>query len=475
MNDDYGPVKFPDYGEPDEDYYDEPDDYYDEPDEDEEDIALSHGDFINGATYSFPFQLEIPSDLNALLSVDKTGSSSDADGSYKTKMWSKVWPNVKPDLIDPAQAAADYYLLFALTNNSFVQFEPMEYPSSDDIQLAGEILEADQKVIDQQKLLAEDKKVNDPRFILTELGGLADAKYRQMVYQLDSCFREYVHLACGGELRHHQSCNESLGAYRRGAWVKWFYIYEQNGPEALLQMADLFEEFSGSSYGGPPWANAARILYQRETGTLGPDEFTTMELFIDRVFTLEHNGGCFLNKLDWVNLRKGREAIHSRHFAEMKDTVLNAHASNPTNIDMLLGYASQEVIDLTLQYLKVANDFNIDIIGTWHGKKSVTFTMTEPVAPKSNIEKDSSGGVIDWSETENLVSSGTVDQDDILHSLELALEKADSFVGNKIDAELMGDTIDLPLYSPQVPPLSTLSWGKMANYYGETIEEGESE
>lgn len=419
-----------DYDEPDYDSYD-----YDDEDEPDDQVYLDDNDFVNGATHSFPFLLEIPADLNNLLALDKAGGVGDSDGGYKAKMWSKVWPNVTPDLIDPAQAAADYYLLFALTNNSFVEFEPMEYPSAEDIQLAGEILEADQSVIEAQKLLAEDKKVNDPRFKLTQLGAQADSKYRNLVYKLDSCFREYVHLACGGELRHHQSCNESLGAYRRGAWVKWFYIYEQNGPEALLTMADLFEEFSGSSYGGPPWANAARILYQREMGTLGPDEFTTKELYVDRVFTLEHNGGCFLNKLDWVNLRKGREPIHSRHFAEMKDTVLNAHASNPTNIDMLLGYASQEVIDLTLQYLNVANDFNIDIVGTWSGKKSAKFehqpysdgviedASCTPATVAVSESQNKTDGVIDWSDMETNIAFQTTQNSDILKSLEEVLFK----------------------------------------------------
>lgn len=402
---------------PDTDEDEEYNPYYE--DEDEEYVdALDDDEFIDGASSSFPFQLTIPANLNKVLNQDAKGPCSDSDGSYKNKLWSTVWPNVTPDTIDPAQSAADYYLLFGLVNNSFVEFEEINYPTAEEIQKAGDILGADQVDVDNQIKLAEEKTLSDPRFKLTELAKQADVLYHNLVTRLDKCFREYVHLACGGELRHHQACNGSMGVYRRGAWVKWFYIYEQNGPESLLKMAELFEEFTGGSYGGPPWANAARILYQREMGELGPDDFTNKQLFVDRVFTLEHNGGCFLNKLDWVNLRKGRESEFSRHFAEMKDYVLNAHASNPTDIDMLLGYASNDIIDLTLDYFKIANDNDIEIIGSWVGKKKVVEKTVETAVVN---KPTSESGIIDWSdiESENKVLNST--KDSLLTQLEKSL------------------------------------------------------
>ncbi len=396
---------------------DEMDDPYPDVDEDEDYVdALDDHEFIDGASSSFPFQLTIPANLNEVLNQDAKGPCSDSDGSYKNKLWSTVWPNVTPDTIDPAQAAADYYLLFGLVNNSFVEFEEINYPTAEEIQKAGDILGADQVDVDNQIKLAEEKTLSDPRFKLTELAKQADVLYHNLVTRLDKCFREYVHLACGGELRHHQACNGSMGSYRRGAWVKWHYIYEQNGPDALLKMAELFEEFTGGSYGGPPWANAARILHQRELGELGPDDFTNKQLFVDRVFTLEHNGGCFLNKLDWINLRKHREPKYARHFVEMKDYVLNAHASNPTNIDMLLGYASQDIIDLTLKYFKIANDNDIEIVGNWAGKKTVTKPLTESTTIKpSPVES----GVIDWSDMDGKVTTDT--KDSLLEQLEKSL------------------------------------------------------
>lgn len=408
----------------DEDYdpYPDTDDYYDEPEDEEYVEALDEDEFIDGASSSFPFELTIPSNLNTVLYNDAKTTGQDANGDYKNKLWSTVWPNVTPDKIDPAQSAADYYLLFGLVNNSFVEFEEIDYPTAEEIQKAGDILGADQSDVDKQIEIVEEKIVSDPRFKLTELSKKADVLYHNLVTDLDKCFREYVHLACGGELRHHKACLDSMGSYRRGAWVKWFYIYEQNGPDALLKMAELFEEFGGGSYGGPPWANAARILHQRELGELGPDDFTNKQLFVDRVFTLEHNGGCFLNKLDWINLRKDRESKYSRHFAEMKDYVLNAHASNPTDIDMLLGYASQDIIDLTLEYFKIANDNDIQIIGKWAGKKKIV--EPAPVKPSSSgsiVTDAQSSGVIDWSSFEETPSTSV--KDSLLEQLEQSLLK----------------------------------------------------
>ena len=155
-------------------------------------------------------------------------------------------------------------------------------------------------------------------------------------------------------------------------------------------------------------------------------------MFVDRVFTLEHNGGCFLNKLDWINLRKHREPKYARHFAEMKDYVLNAHASNPTNIDMLLGYASQDIIDLTLKYFKIANDNDIEIVGNWAGKKTVTKPLTESTTIEPSPVKS---GVIDWSDMDGKVTTDT--KDSLLEQLEKSLIKHQSFInstGNIFDS-----------------------------------------
>jgi hypothetical protein len=376
---------------------------YDEED-DEECGDLDEDDFIAGATSSCPWTFEVPGNLDVILLEDKQKSYSDDDMTYKNRVWAKLWTKVEPHRIDPAQAAADYYLLFGLVHNSFVEFEPLILPSKEKFEEAGKILGKSAEEITKRRQEVFDVADKDPRTALTKLSKKADSLYHDLVEDLDGAFREYVHLACGGELRHHSAMGSSLGkSYRRGAWVRWYYIYKDNGPDALLKMAELFEEFGGGSYGGPPWAAAARILYQREVGELGPDEFTNKQLFVDRVFTLEHNGGCFLNKLNWINLRKERSSPYCYHFGDMKEYVLNAHASHPVNIDMLYGHASEEIQALVREYLELALTNDIEITGLWKGKTNKK--KEEPVSKVTQTVITEDSGVIDWSSEEDFGGS----------------------------------------------------------------------
>lgn len=384
----------------DEDEEDEDDDYYDLSDE-----------MVENASTSSPWIFTTPENINNVLSAETSSSGysdDDPKKKYKSKLWAKLWSNVEPDRIDPAQSAADYYLLFGLVHNSFVEFEPLVVPSKEKFEKAGLILGKSAEDITKRHQEIFTKAEQDPRTALTKISKKADLLFHNLVEDLDKVFTEYVHLACGGELRHHPAMGPILGkSYRRGAWARWYYIYKDNGPESLLKMAELFHEFGGGSYGGPPWANAAEILYHRETGQLGPDAFTNKQLFVDRVFTLEHNGGCFLNKLNWVNHRKDREHPYNNHFAEMKEYVLNAHAANPVNIDLLIGYASKDIQELVGEYFQIAIDNDIDVVGVLNGKttqkKVDEKIVVKPVKTKDPVES----GIIDWSTEEDEVEEVT--------------------------------------------------------------------
>ena len=291
--------------------------------------------------------------------------------SFGQFIWSKFWGEIKVDEVDPLQAAADFYILFGIMNNAFVKFQPLTLPTREALEEAGKILGIDQTNIDErlshiQKLMDE-----DPRSRLTDMGKQAKEKFHALVEFLDPCFREYVHMACGGELRHHVAFKNILGGYRKGAWVYWKLIYDQYGPESLIKMEELFLEFGNSGFGGGPWANAAKILYQREMGLLGPDEFTNKQLFVDRVFSLEHNGGCFLNKIEWINKREHRGEDWDYHYSAMAHTVLTAHSAKVVNIDRLYGFASPEVQNFLKEYLSLATKFNMPILGVWKDKKPV--------------------------------------------------------------------------------------------------------
>lgn len=397
------------------------DDYEPYDDDDDEDYdELDEDDFVQNATSACPWEFTVPKNLNEVLSEDKGKSYSDDTLSYKKRVWAKLWTKVEPHRIDPAQAAADYYLLFGLVHNSFVEFEPLVLPTKEKFEEAGNILGKSAEEITKRHQEIFEVAQKDPRTELTKLSKKANGLYHDLVEDLDGAFREYVHLACGGELRHHSAMGASLGkGFRRGAWVRWYYIYKDNGPESLLKMADLFEEFGGGSYGGPPWANAARILHQRETGQLGPDEFTNKQLFVDRVFTLEHNGGCFLNKLGWINLRKEREHPYNAHFGEMKEYVLNAHAANPVNIDMLMGHASEPIQNLVKEYINLATSNDIDVVGLWNG--SYSHKKEEVVVEPKKVTKES--GIIDWSDEETTTTSTKQSINPLVDELEKSLKK----------------------------------------------------
>lgn len=298
-------------------------------------------------------------------------------------VWCQQWSNIRHKEIDPLMSAADYYLLFGIVNDAFVEYEPVYIPTFTELQVAGRKLRKSFKEIEQRQKDLEAKAEGDPRSFLTNLKDQANKKFHDLVEDLDLSFREYVHVACGGELRHHSSVQGILSAYRKGSWVHWKYVFEKYGVDAIDKMAEMFLEFPDTAYGGPAWSDAAMILAQRERGELGPDSFTNKQLFVDRVFTLEHNGGCFLNKLDWANLRSNREHPYDYHFEAMNETVLELHCAEVLNIDSMIGYASDHVANLVQRYLDLARENNYPINGIWKGIEPNT---KDPVVTPSILD-----------------------------------------------------------------------------------------
>ena len=172
-------------------------------------------------------------------------------------------------------------------------------------------------------------------------------------------FYEYLNLAIGGEMRHHKAGSKVLNPTRSIAWCDWQEVFETHGVDAIRTAAELFREFPrNSGYGGAAWAQAADILAAFIDGRLGPDEATNARLFLDRVWTLEHNNGCILNKAEWIDL-------------EHIQKVLNAHAANPPDLRTLYKRSGPEVQELWKQYMVACNvlrledrldpvDFNFD-------------------------------------------------------------------------------------------------------------------
>jgi len=346
-----------------------------------------------GTSYNFPWDM---SHLDDKWLIDTSKKDS----------WKKVWNGVNNEKIDPAVAAADYYLLYGISTNSFVHFDTSVIPSNEEVMAAGTTLQLTKKVINTRIKEFSIERTNNPIYKLTEIAGEANDKFVTHVNFLDESFRQYIHLACGGELRHHQAIGVHgyYGGNRRTAWTRWFHIFEKEGPDALAVMAKYFRECGGGGYCGPPWANAADILRERELFTLGPDEFTTKQLFVDRVFSLEHNNGCILNKLNWANHRKGRsgastDAIYDNY---MQNTVLTAHAANPVDLNTLHAHASTGVQKLLGDYFALATNSGFAVQGKWDG------AIQEKPKP---IIVESFSSTINWEEEDDKIVADTLYKD----------------------------------------------------------------
>lgn len=286
-----------------------------------------------------------------------------ASAYSSTSNWQEIWPEIDSDNFDLCQEAADFYLLEAITNglvnsdNPFFSTVKRVTPE----QLLILIGATDDQIVSKLDANRKDRitdkpetKINPLHEVLSDTIATAKELFEQRIEKADTIFRAYFHMAVAGEARHHRALkNRILNADRDRAWSGWRSIYDQVGPEALIDLADLFMEFEGGSYGGTPWANACKILHSREMGTLGPNEFLNKKMFIDRAWTLEHNGGCFLNKISW-----GVTNPAGWNMGDLKVRILNSHASNPPRYKMLLKAASTEVVNLWDQVWEINNELN---------------------------------------------------------------------------------------------------------------------
>jgi hypothetical protein len=308
------------------------------------------------------------------------------DASQNIPDWSTIWTGTHFEDTDPLQEAANYYLLFGLSTNAFVRFEPLKLPSVEEVNEAIALLGvSDEEIAERSKYI--DKLLNEDRTIALEsLRHEADDMFQIVVDRIDGIFREYMHLAIGGELRHHKNIRGvATSPNRREAWSVWKTIIDEYGVDALLSAAKLFRDFPSGSYGGEPWAVAAELLHAREVLTLGPTEAVCKSMFVDRVFTLEHNTGCFLNKLQWANLREGK--AKSVSLKQMPRTVLDYQHSNPPRIADLWHFASTPVQHLVKAYLSLASESDFEIMGVWDDSlKAPDFVHTNPKVDTVTVE-----------------------------------------------------------------------------------------
>lgn len=242
----------------------------------------------------------------------------------KYESWEQAWPALSDRTkIDVCQRAANFYLLDAIRcrvlNREHDCDGTFGCPHA-------EVMNLDEKTLGISKM--------------------AQLLYDEQVAYLDEIFCQYVDMACGGELRHHPCVGgRAVSGTRRVAWAGWKGVREIVGAQALLDMADLFLDWGkkgNTGYGGPLWSSAASLLYDRLTDRITPAQW------VDRVFTLVHNGGVFLNKLDW-----GMENRRGFGLEHLQQKVLPAHATD--GFSLLISIASTDVGKLWDQYWIASN------------------------------------------------------------------------------------------------------------------------
>jgi hypothetical protein len=290
------------------------------------------------------------------------GTTSTVEGWTKPKRkitdeeaWKQVWQAAaRSNTVNVPQVVAEFYLLEIISAHVGIR-TPGVGPASDLPITAEEFFE----LLNIRDEFERQRLLDDRSERLGDLGPEEDlhAVRRDallaMTVLVDTympTFYEYLNLAIGGEIRHHMAGGKVLDKNRPIAWCDWQHIFEEHGVEAIRVAASLFREFpSRGGYGGEPWAQAAEILAAFLDGRLGPDDETNRRLFMDRVWTLEHNNGCILNKVEWVGL----EAIQK---------VLNAHAANPPDLRALYRRAGEGVQALWERYSDACNTLR-DIAG----------------------------------------------------------------------------------------------------------------
>ncbi len=277
-----------------------------------------------------------------------SGGNGHTFGNTKTAPWEsrpdapmeRTLPTIADcdhDSIDPLQSAANFYLLDAIKGMvrlSDVQGIPEHF----------------QGAFTARRFVQSDQT-------LSSLTISATRSYNEMVSRLAPSFLAYAISAVGGELRYHKAVSRTvLSTNRDRAWKAFVSLVEVKGPEVLFDADTLFREFGSCSYGGEKWGMAAKVVGQYLKGNM-PDW-----LFVDRVFTLQHNGGCFLNKVDWrrknplkwglgsmldiLNAHAGVCSLCGKRFGTCPHTGEDAHYARGVEItdwDLLLRAASPEV------------------------------------------------------------------------------------------------------------------------------------
>lgn len=260
--------------------------------------------------------------------------------------WLKLWP-VPHNTTNPVQVAADFYLLQAISAGFMVDKKPPFTDFSEErIREAAAALGIKNEIIIEERIAAGRKKEEETINPLYSIETEAHQYLNGLVDEHIDTFVNYLEMTCGGELRHHKAFGSNiLPSERRHAWGAWKVVRETYGLQALEVAIDYFNDFSGGSFGGARWATNPQLLLNYYTNTLGNDQESNRRMFMDRVFTLVHNNGCMLNKLEWKGGNAGGTLEHRMI------EVLEAHAADEPDLDTLAKWASKNVLAIHQKYV----------------------------------------------------------------------------------------------------------------------------
>lgn len=205
-------------------------------------------------------------------------------------------------------------------------------------------------------------------------------------------FREYMHYANCSELSYHNKFSTAFDSDvgLNGAALGWMVLVDHvGGGEAARIAAELFRDKKpsgakawGNSYGGPKWAVGADVLSYFEDGKMvkGNKPFGP-KLFVDRLFSLQHNTGSILNKVVW---NYHGNASNEGYGCNNLIPLLDAHHNS--NWMLLRRCASDEVRAMLDDYWTITNREFVR-----SGLEPVPFPTTAPAYTKgSAVGPDSS-------------------------------------------------------------------------------------
>ena len=196
--------------------------------------------------------------------------------------------------VNPLEVAADYYLYDAIASgvmSTHLHNGPKKM--SYNWQLLHKMFEAG--------LAAKRSKEKTPLELVIEQG--LQGFTAHVVNNVD-VFHSYSHYAIMSEMRYSKGIKKIIPEAKSGRFAgQWKTIGVEAGNDKLMKWAGEFFRngdygYWSSAYGGEPWALATDVVGMYEVGKCEGMAFSERE-FLDRVFSLEHNTGTFLNKWCW--------------------------------------------------------------------------------------------------------------------------------------------------------------------------------